>query len=314
MRKNIYILGILVLLFSACDKVDNIYPPYQQSTALDFSLFPGSGEQDYIDNYWPTFTANSNTDRNIMIEDFTGHRCNNCPNAAVVAEDLKVNHPGRVFVSSVHTSPQGMSSFQEVDVTYTNDFTCPEGFEIGMRFAWNSTVYNGSGFFGNPYGSVSRNSQNTGFPVQGHTTWDATTTTLLAANDLKVNIQAATNYFTATNGLFLHTEIEILDPALTNDLYTVVQIMEDTLVGPQKMQDNSTNYTYKHHDIMRGCIDGRAFGQKLDAAHLDANGKYYYDYSYKLPSQYDPDNMHLLIYVRDADTDEIYQVIKQKLQ
>jgi hypothetical protein len=54
---------------------------------------------------------------------------------------------------------------------------------------------------------------------------------------------------------------------------------------------------------------------------LITNGKYYLDYSYILPNQLGPggetnihnaDNMHLLIYVYDMSTLEIYQVIKKK--
>jgi hypothetical protein len=305
-------LSILGLLFiTSCDKVENIYPPYQQTTDLDYSLYPGGGEQEYLANEWPTFVPNTNTDRNLLIEDFTGHKCNNCPNAATVAEGLKDANPGRVYVASIHTSPEGMGSFQTVDLTYTNDFTCPEGLDIGLYFGWSEWA--GSPFLGNPFGTVSRNNATTGFPVQSHNTWASTTSNLLTANDLKVNIQAEVNYFTATRGLFLHTELDVLDAGLTDDLYTVVYVMEDTLVGPQKMPDNSTNYTYKHHDIMRDCIDSRPFGQKLDDAHKDANGKYYFNYSYKLPDQYDPDNMYLLIYVRNAATEEILQVIKKTL-
>ncbi len=300
------------MMFTSCDKVDNIYPPYTNTTDLDYSLYPNGGEQEYLANEWPTFTANTNTDRNIMIEDYTGHKCNNCPNAAVVAEALKDANPTRVFVSSVHASPEGLGSFQQVDATYTDDLTCAEGIEYGKHFG--ALEWTGSPFWGNPYGSVTRNSENTGYPVQAHNTWTSTTTTLMTANDLKVNIQAATNYFSSTRGLFLHTELEVLDANLTSDLYIVAQLIEDTLVGPQKMQDNSTNYTYVHHDIFRGCLDGRAFGQKLDAAHIDDAGKYHYNYSYKLPDQYDVTNMHLLIYVRDASTEEIYQVIKHNLE
>lgn len=310
--KNLYILiASSVLFLASCDKVDNIYPPYSNVTDLNYSLYPNGGEQEYLDNEWPTFTTNTNSDRNILIEDFTGHKCNNCPNAATVAENLKIGNPGRVFVSSVHTSPEGMGSFQQVDAIYTNDFTCAEGLEIGLHFGWMEMV--GSPFLGNPFGSVNRNNTNTGYPVQSHNTWASTVSTLLSANDLKVNIQAETNYFASTRGLFLHSEIDVLDAGITNDLYTVVHLIEDTLVGPQKMPDNSTNYTYKHHDIMRGSIDSRAFGQKLDPAHLDANGKYYFNYSYKIPDQYDVDNLHVVIYVRDAVTEEIYQVIKKTL-
>ena len=71
---------------------------------------------------------------------------------------------------------------------------------------------------------------------------------------------------------------------------------------------------YVHRDIMRGCIDGRFKGQLLDANHLDANGKYYFNYSFALPAEYEPANMHVLIYVRDAVTEEIYQVIEQHIE
>jgi hypothetical protein len=311
MKKIISVMVLGATLFVSCDKVENIYPPYQQTTDLDYSLYPDGGEQEYLANEWPTFTANTNTDRNVLIEDYTGHKCNNCPSAATIAENLKITNPGRVFVASIHTSPQGLGSFQTVDLTYYNDFTCAEGLEIGNYFGWSE--WPGSPFLGNPFGSVSRNSASTGYPVQGYNTWTSTTTSLLTGNDLKVNIQAEANYFTSTRGLFLHTELEVLDASLTSDLYTVVYLMEDTLVGPQKMPDNSTNYTYKHHDIMRDCIDSRAFGQKLDDDHKDANGKYYFNYSYKLPEQYDADNTYLLIYVRSAETEEILQVIKKNV-
>jgi hypothetical protein len=52
------------------------------------------------------------------------------------------------------------------------------------------------------------------------------------------------------------------------------------------------------------------------------SGKYYLDYSFILPNQlaqagvtttHNAENMHVLIYVYDKVTLEIYQVIKQKI-
>jgi hypothetical protein len=48
----------------------------------------------------------------------------------------------------------------------------------------------------------------------------------------------------------------------------------------------------------------------LKADDLNANGKFYQNYSYKLPEQYDPANCHLLVYVMDKNTYEVYQVVK----
>jgi hypothetical protein len=91
-----------------------------------------------------------------------------------------------------------------------------------------------------------------------------------------------------------------------------VHLIEDSLVGKQSTQ-SSYIPDFVHRDIMRGSIDGKAFGQVLDGSNLDSNGKYYVNYKYCLPEQYDENNVHFLIYVRDALTEEVYQVIKQTL-
>ena len=47
------------------------------------------------------------------------------------------------------------------------------------------------------------------------------------------------------------------------------------------------------------------------------DGKYYLNYSFVVPNQldgnYNASNMHILVYVYDRSTWEIYQVIKQKI-
>lgn len=315
LRKKFFIaLGIVSVLFTACDKVNSPYPVLP-STELDYSLYPDGDSAHYYANFWPNWSANTNTNRNILIEDYTGHKCVFCPAAAVEAESIADANPGRVYVSAVHASPNGLGDFQTTDATFPHDFTCPEGLEIGQHFG---DDWSGSPFVGNPYGSVSRYDSGNGFPVQGPASWSNTTSTLLSANDLKVNLQAEANYFASTDGLFVHVEAEVLDAALTNELRLVVQLHEDSLVSPQKYPGGSSypndiNVNYIHRDVLVGTIDGRAFGQALDTDHLDANGKYYFNYSYELPDQYDPTNMHLLIYVRDHVTEEVYHVIKKML-
>lgn len=312
MLRNKYLLGLglVLMLLASCDKVDT---PYPTGSELDYTLFPGGDAAEYFSTYWPNWTQNTNTDRNILIEDFTGHKCIYCPAAAVEAENIEAANPGRVFVSAVHASPNGLGAFQSTDAIFVHDFTCPSGLEIGQYFG---DDWSGSPFTGNPFGSVSRYDSGNGFPVQSPTSWSNTANTLLTANDLKVNIQAETNFFPSTSGLFVHVEAEILDQALPNELKLVVQLHEDSLVAPQKYPGgsgypNDINDDYVHRDVLVGTIDGRTFGQTLDQSHLDENGKYYFDYSYKLPAQYEPSNMHLVIYVRDNVTEEIYQVIEK---
>ncbi|HIP31909.1 MAG TPA: Omp28-related outer membrane protein [Crocinitomicaceae bacterium] len=321
-----YIIGILAislgLLFS-CDKVNNAYPVGLPSTGLNWNLYPSGDSTDYVNNgNWLPFTTNTNTNRNIVVEDFTGHTCTYCPFAAVIAEDIKAANPGRAFIATIHTSELGLGSFQEAAATgwFTTDFTCEVGLSIGKHFGME---WPGSSFSGNPRGTVSRSLNGGTQPTAHHSQWTAIADNLIATNDLKVNIQANSNYFPSTRGYFLHVELDQLDAALTNEMTIVVQLIEDTIVKPQKFQGgtfpvpspfDAIDTAYVHRDILRGCVDGRAFGQTLDVEHKDANGKYYFNYSYELPMELESTNTHVLIYVRDVVTEEIYHAIEQHIE
>ena len=308
MKKTLFILAIVAFGFASCDKVEN---PYPVSIQGDYSLYPDGDSAHYAQNVWPTFTTNTNTDRNVLIEDFTGHQCIFCPAAADAAHQLELANPGRVFISTIHTGASGqMEAFQEVTLpTFAIDFTNPEGFAIGKYFGFD---WPGSPFVGNPYGTVNRADHGNGFPTLSAGSWASSTDATIAANDNKVNIQAVSNYYPSTRGFFLHTEVDVVDASLTNQLNIVVHLLEDTLVAPQKYP-SYTDYSYVHRDIFRGSIDGFAFGQELNASNITTNGTYENFYIYELPAGYDPTNMHVIIYVRDDATEEIYQVIKKHL-
>lgn len=310
MKKIIFIsTAVLSALLFSCDKVDNAYPKTGGGTGeLDWTLYPDGDSAHYAQNHWPVWTDNTNTLTNVLIEDFTGHRCFNCPNAATLAHNLMNANPGRVFVAGIHSSAVGMSAFQEVNAEYPTVLYNDIAFEIGTYFGSQP----GTSFIGNPHGAISRlltGTDNTSAPG----TWTSKTSTVLNST-LKVNLQAEHNYFASTRGLFLHTEVDVIDAGLTNPLGLVVYVLEDSIVGPQLMPDLSTNDTYVHRDVLRACIDNKAFGRTLDADDLGSNGKYYVDYSYKLPSEYEAENMHLLIYVYDKNTGEIYQVIEEEIE
>jgi hypothetical protein len=305
-------LSILFLVFlislQSCDHVDNPYPNLP-SLELDTTLYPGNWS-DYVVNEWPQFTVNSNVNRNVLIEDFTGHQCVYCPAAADLAHALHGANPSRVFVSSIHAGPTGIGDFQLVSPPqYPIDFTNPQGIEIGTYFGTND-----GGFSGNPRGTINR--FNNGYIFQSPISWTSMVNTQLAENNLRVNIQSDLNYYSETKGAFLHVEVDKIDASLTNELGIIASIYEDSLIGDQKMSDNSHNSSYVHRDIHRGNLNNQAFGRVLTDNDL-TNGKYYVNYSFVLPNQLDgahnPDNMHLLIYVYDRTTWEIYQVIKQSI-
>ena len=300
----IFLFGFL---FVSCDHVKNPYPP-EVNLELDTTLYPGLWS-DYI-NEWPVFSENTNTNRNVLIEDFTGHKCVFCPAAADLAHALHEADPSRVYIASIHAGPDGIGDFQSVSPPdYPLDFTNPEGVEIGLYFGEND-----GGFPGNPRGTVNR--FNNGTIFQSPTQWTSMVNDQLSSNNLKINIQSELNYYEETKGAFLHVELDPVDANVAENLGITVYLLEDSLVGDQKMSDNSHNSNYIHRDIHRGNLNASAFGRPVSSEDLNGD-KYYINYSFVVPNQldgqYNASNMHLLIYAFNTETWEIYQVIKQKI-
>lgn len=308
-RSNQFFWMILVsaLLFtSACDKVDEPYEE-QVNIEVDTTLYPGLWEN-YNDEEYPDFPENTNTNVNVLVEDYTGHTCNNCPTAADIAHGIHEDNPNRVFVASVHTDPGAQLSFQAPYPNgnkYTTDHTNPDGIAYGETFE------NGFNFIGNPQGTVNRKTvDDKMFDFSG--TWESRATGIMAANDLKVNLQSEFNYYPSTKGGYLHVEAEKMTSE-TLELNTVVYVIQDSLVDWQLMPDNSDNADYVHRDKHLGSIDNNPFGTLTFRPDEPQGAKVVMDYSYAVPSDLNPENMHFLIYTYNTTTYEIYQVIKQKL-
>ena len=305
--KNLWILIMPILLFAgtinSCDRIDN---PVKPSSELDSTLYPG----DWNDYVVPTFTQNTNTNRNVLLEDFTGHKCPNCPDGAAEAENIEAANPGRVFVASVHAGPGGLTQLQETNTSCETDpggefctvLYCDEGIEYGSAFQ------SGYGFFANPMGTINRTTPSPDPMFDQYTTWAGRVSNVLTANDLKVNIQAKSNYYPETRGLFLHTEVEFLEDMAGN--YSIVTyLLENEVIAYQ--DDHGTHVPdYHHNNVFRGCLDGQAWGQSVTKT--NAGDKSYFDYSYQLPSGQTNDEFHVLVYVFNTSTYEILQVIEHE--
>jgi hypothetical protein len=303
----IFFLSGATLIFTGCDKVDH---PYEEVTSInvDTTLYPNGSWNDYLENEYPIFGLNTNTSVNVLIEDYTGHTCINCPTAADIAHLIHENNPDRVFVASIHIDPGAALSFQQSNPSaqkYYTDHTNPDAVEYGIEFQ------NGFNFFGNPQGTVNRKTVNGSmFAFTG--TWQSRATDILNENNLKVNIQSVFNYYQSTNGGFLHVEIE-KKTSEAIDMKSVVYVIQDSLVDWQKMPDNSDNEFYVHRDKHLGSIDNNAFGVTAFEADAAIGDKVILDYSYALPQGIDKSNLHFLVYVYNTDTYEILQVIKQTI-
>ena len=257
MKTLLNILPVIgLLLFYSCDKEENpMYPKELSDNELINTFYPGEPTL-YEDTI--TFGSNTNVNKNVLIEDYTGHTCNNCPPAAIVAKGLEDANPDRVFVLSVHAGG-AENSFQLVSSNFPTDFTTDAGTNYTVDI---------DGFFGNPSGMVNR-----GF-LSGSSSlwmkssdWGSKTSELLSANDLKVNLQIQAEFYPETKGVFVHYEIEALQD-LGSNAKILVCLAEHKVISPQKLQDQTTNENYEHHNVLSGILSNSNYGDIINSGGL----------------------------------------------
>ena len=283
--------------------VTNLAPEITVSEGATVS--PASGEaQDFTNPVVYTVTAVNGTTceytatvevqhdetvvKKVLLEDYTGVRCINCPAAAQVAHDLQEEYPGRLIVLGVHAGylAQPVGSFP--------NFTTEEGDE------W----YSFFGFDVNPIGTVNR------IPYSGNIgvnsgQWGSAVIAELD-KDPVVAIKIFNTYNPDTRALNVQVNMREL-VNIGDDLSLVVCLMEDNIVGKQ-MTTSGLVEDYVHRHVFRKSLNG-AWG---DIVSIDANG-ITNQYDVLVDEAFDASNCYIIAYVYSNSDKSILQVEEAKI-
>lgn len=272
---------VLALLFSACDKID---APYGTS---------GGGGP----------IGGDTVVQNVLIEDFTGHTCQACPNAHREAARLRTFFgKERVIVLAVHSDfwadpyPSGAPYF-------TYDFRNATSTQIATDF----------NVIGQPYpkGMVQR-MLNPGTNDQLVLDW--------AGWENKVNdwlnevatagIEITPSYNSGTNKITADVELKVVSD-LTDPVSLAVYFSEDSIIQWQKDGGNNVQ-NYVHNHVLRGSLNG-TYGEDLGVLSAgDIISKTYEDFL--TPNDANPAHIYLVAVLSNNLTKEIIQVEEVKLQ
>ena len=310
--KNLLLFIVVIAISIGCDKIEN--PVIEKGNSIDTDLYPGEG------NYFiPEFGEYPSEEINILIEDFTGHKCGNCPGAATIAHSIQQENPERVIVAAIHSSPPPYAfqtpneSDDEDYPKYNHDFRTESGNQYPLDI---------EGFIGNPVGLVNRVTDDSQQIWQFHPNWNTRVNEILSDNSpLIMNVQVNTNYYTETRGLFIHVLSEtLLD---IEGRYTmVVYLIDDERIDWQKdYTQNPQDIEFYHHShVLLDNING-TYGDQLFASTSVAGESFENHYTYALPEDIELDSsnpeeetgLSVIVYLMNRDTYEIVQVIQKEV-
>ena len=202
------------------------------------------------------------SDRTVLLIEFTGNGCVNCPGAAMVAHEMIDLVPKNIVVVGMH--PKG--------ITYTEPMIANVDLRSAEAMEYLSS-YGGSVSTGLPVGVINGRKFNNTY-LLGSSTWTAN---VLAQREIAPDCLVKLSH-SVENGN--HKVIAQLEPQVAMDYEVSLQywLVESGIVGPQSIAgslkasylekhpnaqiSHSTVNNYEHNHVFRGALNG-LWGEEL---------------------------------------------------
>lgn len=301
MRLNRWFGIIGVCLSFAIVSCDEIEDPYADRDDIIYE----TGDPLYNDT---VYNDTSQTTRRILIEDFTGHKCPNCPAAAESATQLMTDNPNDVVAVAIHNS----GAFSEVDLPdYPADFETETGEKLRNHFQIGSF----------PNGLINRTEWN-GSYIVGHQLWENQINTLTQDPSYmaqRFRVKLMNIYNSDTRILRVIPDIEVVQNQ-TGNFYFVIYITESHIVSGQIDNRLSPSYVpdYENNHVLR-----TGFPQDGDGRLIFTNpniGEQYIvaedsedEYRLVIDESWNAENLEVICFIVNDDTEEIMQVEEMHL-
>ncbi len=266
-----FIFLFSLTFFFACDKID---APYTKDTS-------GGG----------TDTGTIQVVKKVLLEEFTGHACVNCPAAHELAASLAEEYDGKLSIISIHAGYQAEPSGE-----LPEDFTNEVGDEIFA--AYNDPF--------NPMGLVDRNED----AASLSSSWAAKIAEEMAL-PVEFSIVLTPDYHNDTRVFDLTLKMKAM-AAHSGNLRFCAFITENDIIAPQKNNDSNVGPTpiiedYHHNHVLRGSMNG-TWGDLLAEGDTPEGKEFSKDLSLTIPQEWAVENCHVVAFVFDENTKRILQV------
>lgn len=274
MRKLLLSSLFLSLFIIGCDKVDD---PFVDQNG-------GGGE----------IAADA---QKVLLEDLTGFRCTNCPQAHDIGENLKNIYGDQLIILAVHGSAQFSTPNAPGSAMYTTDFRT----EASVTYF--NELYSQVGL---PSGGVNRISYD-GSRAVAPSAWGEKIAPLVEQT-AKANLDVVINdYDENTRTVDFDVPMAITSDLGAGSYYMIAHMVEDSIYDWQL--DNGVNVeNYLHRHTLRDNVNG-TWGELVfeNGASGQENTL---SYQYTIDPAWKQEHCEIVAYLYHGDTREVIQVNK----
>ena len=229
--------------------------------------------------------------RNVVLEEYTGIHCGNCPGGHEKAKQLSETYPGRVVVIAVHEG------------SYAN----PKTGEPDFRTEWGQALLSQAKISGFPAATVNRQGfsgkneapyyvqYESGMAMSTSGWINAAEDSVLNGEYSPLNIGAGINWNNDTREISIETEVYFTDD-IDDDVYLNIVLLESHVWGPQTGAADPQNYEHNH--ILRDMITGQ-WGETISGT--DKGSLFSKIYTYTVSPDIDIVNCDIAIFVTSDD-------------
>lgn len=265
MKKVVLFLCVLVA-FSACDKID---------------------PDKFVDG--EIIGQSEDVDRKILIEDFTGHKCQNCPEAAEEIHNIQNTFPNQVVAIAIHAgyfsepnppqAPRLTTDFRTDGGDEIHDFFEPQSYPNGMinRSGYPSDVLSNYTDWGNMIASLTSSTAQVGI----------TLSYIVNGEEMIIDVstKAKTSFAAGHN--------------------VVVCITEDSIIDWQTVAGQGDVSDYEHNHVLRDVV-GSTWGQEIGK--LSIGDEATNTFTCIIDPVWNLNNCNIVAYVYDTSNYEVVQV------
>ncbi len=273
---RLILLAIGLLFIGSCDEIEDPFIEYQGDCG-DASL-PVPIKQ-------------------ILIEEFTGHQCGNCPEGAEMIETLKELYCDHIIPVAIHAGY--FAEVYTIGEKYIYEYRTEDGNAIDTYFEASSS--------GVPNGMVNRKEID-GDRTQAPANW-ATVVAEMLMEEPVMDIVIDNRIENESRKLEIDIDVVFIN-AMNEDIMLSVYFIEDSIVSWQKDYSKPSGEQnielYAHNHVLRDAVNG-VWGEQIASGQVNASDIKSKSYNYIINQDWEIKNSSIVAFVYKSSTKEVLQ-------